>query len=141
MISQQARLFSSNTSINSSRQGFSLIEILIVLALIGVVATLIITNLGGRFEEGKILAAKNWVNGSGKVAIESYLISKGTYPTSLDDLLVPVDGKAPILERESSLLDPWKKKYFYQQPGVHNTWSFDLWAESPSGLKIGNWDE
>ena len=69
------------------RAGFTLVEMLIVLAMIGLVAGLTIYNLTGSFESGKINTARNWVNGPGKAAVTTYYLQAGEYPTTLDALL------------------------------------------------------
>tara|TARA_A100001037_G_scaffold306249_1_gene350174 strand:- start:2744 stop:3178 length:435 start_codon:yes stop_codon:yes gene_type:complete len=126
----------------NSTAGFTLVEMLIVLAMIGLVAGLTIYNLSGSFESGKINTARNWVNGPGKAAVTTYYIQAGNYPNSLDDLLTTVAGAtSPVVDKPSGLLDPWKKKYQYKAPpGDKNPGSFDLWTTAPDGTMIGNWD-
>ena len=129
-------------SLGRSSAGFTLVEMLIVLAMIGLVAGLTIYNLSGSFESGKINTARNWVNGPGKAAVTTYYIQAGKYPTSIDDLLMaPQGATGAVVEKASGLLDPWKKKYQYKAPpGDKNPGSFDLWTTAPDGTMIGNWD-
>lgn len=119
-----------------------MVEMLIVLALIGLVAGLTIYNLSGSFESGKVNTARNWVNGPGKAAVTTYYLQASEYPANLDALLVAPPGVgAPVVEKASGLLDPWKKKYQYKSPpGDKNPGSFDLWTTAPDGTVIGNWD-
>ena len=131
---------SRNHPIIRRSQGFTLIEMLIVLALIGLVATLAISNLGGLFGQAKEETAENWVNGTGKGLITAYFARVGTYPKSIGELMNPTDGKAAFVERAKDMQDPWTKPYQYKQPGDHNPGSFDLWAVTPEGKQIGNWD-
>ena len=63
--------------------GFTLVEILIVLALIGIVAGLAMSNLGEIFGGGKVKAAQTWVNSTGEAYVNSYLAMVGDYPKSL----------------------------------------------------------
>jgi general secretion pathway protein G len=122
------------------RAGFTLVEMLVVLALIALVSTLVITNVIDSLESGKINTARSWVNGPGKAAVTTYYIQAG-YPTTLDALLTPPPGgKTAVVEKASGLLDPWKKKYQYTHPGQRNPGSFDLWTTAPDGTEIGNWD-
>ena len=141
-IMKQDKKESPDTANRKRSAGFTLVEMLIVLAMIGLVAGLTIYNLSGSFESGKINTARNWVNGPGKAAVTTYYLQAGEYPTTLDALLsAPVGVTTPVVEKASGLLDPWKKKYQYKgPPGVRNPGSFDLWTIAPDGTEIGNWD-
>ena len=115
-------------------------EILIVLALIGIVAGLAMSNLGEIFGGGKVKAAQTWVNSTGEAYVNSYLAMVGDYPKSLSDLQNPPNGIPPFVKRASDLKDPWGKDYVYQYPGTNNSGSFDLSTTAPDGTVIGNWD-
>ena len=121
-------------------RGFTLVEILIVLALIGIVAGLAMSNLGEIFGGGKVKAAQTWVNSTGEAYVNSYLAMVGDYPKSLSDLQNPPNGVPPFVKRASDLQDPWGKNYTYQYPGTRNTGSFDLSTTAPDGTVLGNWD-
>ena len=122
------------------KRGFTLVEILIVLALIGIVAGLAMSNLGEIFGGGKVKAAQTWVNSTGEAYVNSYLAMVGDYPKSLSDLQNPPNGVPPFVKRASDLQDPWGKNYTYQYPGTRNTGSFDLSTTAPDGTVLGNWD-
>ena len=122
-------------------KGFTLVEILIVLALIGIVAGLAMSNLGEIFGGGKVKAAQTWVNSTGEAYVNSYLAMVGDYPKSLADLKNPPNGVPPFVKRASDLKDPWGKDYVYQYPGARNTGSFDLSTTAPDGTVLGNWDD
>lgn len=121
-------------------RGFTLVEILIVLALIGIVAGLAMSNLGEIFGGGKVKAAQTWVNSTGEAYVNSYFALVGDYPKSLGDLRTPPNGVPPFVKRAADLQDPWGKEYIYQYPGARNTGSFDLSTTGPDGTVIGNWD-
>ena len=125
---------------NNATRGFTLVEILIVLALIGIVAGLAMSNLGEIFGGGQEKAAKTWVNSTGEAYVTSYFAMVGEYPKSLNDLRTPPKGVPPFVKRASDLNDPWGKPYVYQYPGTRNTGSFDLSTTAPDGKVIGNWD-
>ena len=134
---------SSTVSVTSRKalRGFTLIEILIVLALIGIVATLSIGELGGLFSSGQEDVAQAWVDGTGKQYVELYFLKARTYPKSLNDLMSPPKpGVNPLVSKASQLEDPWNNTYQYKQPGSRNPSSFDLWTTTPDGKGIGNWD-
>ena len=122
------------------KRGFTLVEILIVLALLGIVAGLAMSNLGEIFGGGKVKAAQTWVNSTGEAYVNSYLAMVGDYPKSLSDLQNPPNGVPPFVKRASDLQDPWGKNYTYQYPGTRNTGSFDLSTTAPDGSVLGNWD-
>ena len=127
-------------NIRNTSKGFTLVEILIVLALIGIVAGLAMSNLGEIFGGGQEKAAKTWVNSTGEAYVTSYFAMVGEYPKSLNDLRSPPNGVPPFVKRASDLNDPWGKPYVYQYPGTRNSGSFDLSTTTPAGQVIGNWD-
>ena len=144
-FNDSAMMNQKNSRINrslalSKPRGFTLVEILIVLALIGIVAGLAMSNLGEIFGGGKVKAAQTWVNSTGEAYVNSYFALVGNYPKSLNDLRTPPAGVAPFVKRASDLQDPWGKDYIYQYPGSRNTGSFDLSTTTPDGKVIGNWD-
>ena len=128
-----------STAARASR-GFTLVEILIVLALIGIVATIAMSNLGELFGSGQEQAAKTWVNSTGEAYVSAYLAMVGSYPKTLADLKNPPNGIPPFVKRKKDLEDPWGNEYVYQYPGTHNPRSFDISTTTPDGKVLGNWD-
>lgn len=126
-------------SASKASRGFTLVEILIVLALIGIIAGLAMGDLGSIFGGGKEQAAKTWVNSTGKAYVNIYNARVGNYPKTLADLKNPPNGIDPLVTQDSELLDPWNKNYQYKYPGTKNPKSFDLWTEN-EGKIFGNWD-
>jgi general secretion pathway protein G len=132
-------------------RAFTLLEILVVLAIIGLLAGLAITNVDKLFGGAQQQAADIYVNQSMKTALTTYRIQIGDYPSTaegLQALLTPPQNKAsqwrgPYVEKLQ--LDPWKHPYQYAYPGTHNKGSYDLWSTGPDGENgtgddIGNWD-
>ena len=121
---------SSNTSIKkiSSKRGFTLVEILIVLALIGIVAGLAMSNLGEIFGGGKVKAAQTWVNSTGEAYVTSYFALVGEYPKTINDLKTPPNGIPPFVKRASDLEDPWGNLMFtnIQEPKIPVVSTFPL---------------
>lgn len=129
-------------------RGFSLIEILIVLVLIGVVAGMVARNVAGGRQKGLYNAAKTQVQQlSGK--IEEYALDAGSPPDSIDALVTqPGDSQnwnGPY-SKEKDLKDPWGTKLQYRYPGEHG--DYDLWTfgsdKKEGGEKyakdFGNWE-
>ena len=107
--------------------GFSLIEILVVIALIGIVATLVIRNVGGGFAGGQAKAAKSQIASVG-MSIEQYYLDNGSYPERLEDLVQKpanaTNWNGPYA-KQSQLNDPWGSPIDYRAPG-ENGRDFDL---------------
>lgn len=137
--------------------GFTLIEILIVVLIIGMLAAIITTNLIGRTEGAKIQLAATQIRQL-EQSLEMYRLDNGRYPTSDQGLaaLVREPDSEPRPRRyppggyvkRDALTDPWGAPYQYSAPGDQNTHSFDLFSYGPDGIEGGedtnaditNWD-
>jgi general secretion pathway protein G len=122
--------------VKSGQGGFTLIEILIVVAIIGLIASLIAPNLIGRYEKSKEEVAKAQVEmlSSG---VLSFKLDVGRYPNSLEELLKSSDPnwRGPYLSKQNLPKDPWGKDYQFKCPGDHGP--FDLYSLGPEG-KLGD---
>ena len=97
--------------------GFTLAEIMVVIVLIGLLATVVVPNVLQRLRTGQVGKAKADI-----VAIESalndYAIqNNGRYPDSLEPLITPDANGLTFLDRETLPKDPWDKEYVYEPPG------------------------
>ena len=134
------------------KEGFSLIEILIVIALIAVIAGLAISNLGGIFGGQQEKAAQIFVSQSLKIPLTAYKIDMGTYPSTEEGLKALIQApsgksskwKKPYIEELPT--DPWGNAYQYRYPGsknVNGNSGYDVWSFGPDGSEsaddIGNW--
>ena len=139
---------------NNKVSGFSLMEILIVLALMGMLLGLVVFNSESIFGGGQKQVAKLFVTKSIDVPLMAYRSHVGNYPSTeegLGALLKAPMGKSsrwqgPYIKDREGLLDPWGNPYQYRYPGTHNRNSYDVWSMGPSGQSgtdddIGNWDE
>ena len=114
-----SQAFHSTILLKRRKKGFTLIEILIVLALIGVIATLTMSNIGGIFGGSQVKAAQQWVNSTGEAYVTSYLTLVGEYPSSLSDLKnrsgeeireIESDGGKTTFEIEFDLMEELPKQ-------------------------------
>ena len=108
------------------QSGFSLIEMLAVIVLIGIVAGIVVQNVGKNVNSGKYNAGKAKVGSlSGK--IEAYSLDNGSPPARLEDLVTrPGNAKnwnGPYA-KESDLKDTFGNQFQYKSPGEHG--EFDL---------------
>ena len=135
-------------------RGFTLLEILIVIALLGGIMAIVVVNLGDVFGQTKndLESKKIQSNGSFDLAIQRYRLNVGAFPSTdegLQALLVAPDGKqdrwkGPYLKDDKALVDGFGKPYGYRYPGTHNTTGYDLWSFGPdqqdgTADDIGNW--
>lgn len=106
--------------------GFTLIEIMVVIAIIGILATLIVPNIMGRPDEARATAAKHDV-GTINQALKLYRLDIGRYPTTEQGLkaLVERPTSEPIPQNwktggylSSVPKDPWGNPYQYSNPGT-----------------------
>lgn len=127
--------------------GFTLLEMLAVIVLIGIVGAVVVTQVGKNMDKGKYGAGKaQLVTLSQK--IENYALDNGTPPAQLEDL-VTKPANAPNWQgpyaKESELKDPWGHAFGYKAPGDHG--SFDLIFYGRDGKPggegydkdVGNW--
>lgn len=121
-----------------SQQGFSLLEIIIVLVLIGGILVLVGSRVMGGADSGKVKLAQSQVQTlAGKV--ETYQLDTGRYPTQLSDLVTNPGNASGWLgpyAKESELQDPWKNPIEYRIPG--ETQRFDLISLGADGKAGGD---
>lgn len=121
----------------SKRSGFTLIEIILVVVIIGILAGIAIPKLGGKSEKAMIAQAQANITAVG-MAIQEYEIMNGDYPESLDALLDESKG-GPFMEKKVIPTDPWGNPYQYAAPGSHNTHTFDL-SCTHNDIVVNNWE-
>jgi general secretion pathway protein G len=99
------------------RAGFTLIEILVAVAIIGILGTVATVSIPRILENAKIKAAKSGVD-SLKNAVVTYNIEKGKYPSDLKALVESSGDDDPVVEGgEGALYDPWGVEYKYERKG------------------------
>lgn len=138
---------------SNARRAFTLLEILVVLAIIGLLAGLLITNVDKIFDQSKEATTKLFVNDTMRIALNAYKFSMGDYPSTADGLQALVAAPAahadkwrgPYITENKLPLDPWNESYQYAYPGTHNKGSYDVWSKGKdhqSGTEddIGNWE-
>lgn len=129
-------------------QGFSLVEMIAVLVLIGIIMGVVAPNVLGKLGSGKVKATKAKIAATSS-KIEMYALDVGELPQQLQDLLQKPgnvdDWNGPYV-KESDLKDGWNAEFLYKAPGEHG--EFDLVSlgadKQPGGegndKDIGNWE-
>lgn len=122
----------------AARTGFTLMEMLVVAAIILVLAGVGAYYLMPRVDETKEKRAKIDVTGLTQMA-ESYKLNNDDYPPTLHALTeMQPGGGAPFVE-PGGILDPWGQPYLYDPTGPNNRGlKPDIWCNRPNG-PIGNW--
>jgi general secretion pathway protein G len=132
-----------------SRPGFTLIEILVVIAVISLLAALVAPNVFRHVGTAKDAAAKSQVEMLG-AALDAYRLDNGRYPTTEQGLTAlmeepqsdprPNNWKGPYL-RKAVPNDPWGNAYNYLCPGNNSPQGYDLLSYGADGKEGGEGDD
>jgi general secretion pathway protein G len=102
------------------RRAFSLLEMLIVVAILGLIATLVFNRLGGTFGESKVKITQTAL-ANATVAVEQFYLQVGRYPTAEEGLIV-------LLEKPEDA-ENWKGPYFSKRVLPRDGWDRELLYE------------
>lgn len=130
------------------KRGFTLMEILLVMALLGGLVVLGLTQVGSILQGGQEDTVRIFVNDTMKASLFRYRIDNGRYPNSEEGLQAlmtapasATNWKGPYME--SLPADPWGAQYQYRSPGKNNTEGYDVFSFGGDGVEsaddIGNW--
>ena len=141
------------------KAGFTLIEIMAVVLIIGLLTAVVGTAIFGQIDRARVTTAKTQMKNI-EAALDFYRMDNGKYPTTEQglDALVHQPSTEPVprqYRREGYInggkvpRDPWGATYEYQAPGERNTYGFDIWSFGADGqpggkdvdADIGNWSE
>ena len=136
-------------------KGFTLIEIMLVVIIIGILAAMIVPNLAGKTDRARRAAAQADIEANLATALDMYELDTGGYPATDQGLMaliqeptaspVPNNWNGPYLKKKKVPQDPWGRNYVYAAPGGHNQEGYDLSSYGSDGVEsqddIRNWDE
>lgn len=136
-----------------SQSGFTLLEIMVVVVIIGLLAAIVAPKLIGNIDTAQVNRAKQDIR-SIETALNLYRLDNFKYPTTDQGLQAlvtnPGDTVAPNWKPGGYLMriprDPWNNPYHYRYPGQHG--DFDVWTYGADGKEggegtnadIGNWN-
>jgi len=145
---------SKNSVSTQNMRGFTLIEIMVVVVILGILAALVVPNILGNVDTARITAARQDLKAI-ESALDMYRLDNYTYPTSQQglDALVAQPADPSIRNwRQGGYLkrlpkDPWGNPYQYLYPGTQG--EMDIWSMGADGqtggegvtADIGNWGE
>ena len=144
------------SGLKKDSRGFTLIEIMVVIIILGILAVYIGPKIMGRPEEAKQVKAKVDISAL-ETALKLYKLDNGVYPSTEQGLQAlverPESGNIPTKWRDGGYLDkgkvpkdPWKNEFIYISPGVHS--DFDIISYGSDGvpggegqnMDINNWE-
>ena len=141
----------SATSRRRAGRAFTIVEILVVVTIIGILATLIVTRVIGRVGAAKRAVAQSKIAVLEQKVVEFYT-DCGRYPSAQEGLRALVQAPADVGEgwrpyvKAKDILDPWGAEFIYRYPGVRNM-DFDILTYGEDGAEggegeaadVGNW--
>lgn len=128
---------------DKKHHGFTLIEVMIVVVILGILASIIVPKIMGRPDEARATRALQDIRAV-TAALDLYRLDNFSYPTTEQGLEALVTKPTNLPEgahwKEGGYLDqmptdPWGKPYFYLKPGVHG--EFDLYSYGADGVEGG----
>jgi general secretion pathway protein G len=125
---------------SGSQAGFTLVELLVVLVILVLLASLVGPRVVGYLGSSRVKAAKVQIEGLGS-ALELYRLDTGRYPSTEEGLKALVQApagvdtwKGPYLTKKEVPSDPWNRPYNYRSPGQHGPFEiFSLGADNQAG--------
>lgn len=138
-------------SLHRGSRGFTLLEIMLVVLIIGLLIGIAVKNFGSKLEEAQIVRVRADIEGY-KTDLLMYQSTNGFLPTSEQGLkaMVARPESEPRPRNWRQVLtdlrrDPWDQEYFYEQPGKHNLKGYDIYSAGPDRRPnttddIGNWE-
>jgi general secretion pathway protein G len=134
------------------QRGFSLIEIMVVVVILGILASIVVPKIINRPDEARVVKAKQDVLAI-QSALDLYKLDNGVYPSTDQGLMALVEKPTtdPIPQDWKMYLklipkDPWGRDYLYLNPGQHGEIDvFTLGADGQPGgtginAEVGNWN-
>jgi general secretion pathway protein G len=121
--------------------GFTLVEMLVVLAIIGMITALVGPQVMNYLGRAKTDTARVEVQNLG-TALDLFRLDLGRYPTEQEGLRGLIEKPSgvdrwngPYVRKQAEPLDPWGHPYVYRSPGAHG--AYDLYSQGPEGTSDG----
>lgn len=122
-----------------STAGFSLAELMVVIVIIGLLATVVVPNVMSKLGKANLTKAKNDLRAIAE-AVDSYRMDNGMrFPDSLEDLVTEDDRGTKYLKQDNVPKDPWGNEYIFEPPSGGSN-DFLIWTFGLDGSQGGEGD-
>jgi general secretion pathway protein G len=122
----------------AAERGMTLIEILVVLVILGLIATAVAVNVVGSAEKARVDRAKTDVQRIASDGIDAFKVMRGRYPSTEEGLGLLIQEKfLKANSKDGKLLDPWEREYIYLYPGQAHPDGFDVKSYGADGQPGG----
>ncbi len=129
-----------------NERGFSFIELMVVVVILGILAGMIVPRYMGRTDEAKSVKAKVDIAAI-ETSLKLYRLDNGTYPSTEQGLMALIEkpstepaapnwNESGYLDKKNIPKDPWGREYLYISPGVHE--EFDIISYGADGAPGGD---
>jgi len=129
----------------SDKRGFTLIELMVVIAILALLGGMVMPRVIGRLRQAKPQKAKIDIKQIG-LALDMYAADNGQYPTTEQALRAlitsptsppePMNWNGPYVD-PTAFLDPWGSPYDYTSPSTHEGYDYDLYSYGADGQEGG----
>ncbi len=140
---------SARRSRSERKLGFTLLELVVVIIVLGLLAAIVAPQILGRVSDARTTSAETQVALFG-TALDNYRLDNGAYPTTEQGLAalrekptrapIPTNWRGPYLRKDVPL-DPWGKPYIYRSPGERNASGYDLSSLGRDGKPGGEGED
>jgi general secretion pathway protein G len=129
-----------NRNRRDRRSGFTLVELLVVMVILGLLASIALPAVFNQAEKARVGTAKTNIAALG-AALDAYALDVGSYPSDLDSLVRAPAGAqrwdGPYLKKKQIPKDPWGNEFEYKTP---NSGEYELSSRGPDGNSGGGDD-
>lgn len=131
-----------------SIKGFTLIELMLVVMIIGALVAMVMPRLTGRGEQARTSAAKADIQANIATALKLYELDNGNFPSTEEGLNALLNKPASVTNwngpyLEKNPIDSWGREYKYKSPGEHRP-DYDLYSLGKDGVEstddVKNWE-
>lgn len=115
-------------------RGFTLVELMVVIVIIGLLATIVALNVLPSGDQARVTRAKADIDTIG-AGLDLYKLQNGRYPSTSEGLAALVQSGGAFLKGKAVPKDPWGRDYLYASPGQHG--EADVWSLGADGKEGG----